>query len=320
MTSSDPLRDMRARAEDAITEATLNRMGIRWERLDVPLSEIDFEASRHNNARLTADGLGDEDTILVYSEAMEMGAIFPAAIGYRNKKSKIVLTAGNLRTTAADMAHLTSFPIYVMDNPTRLQILDLTATNNTQHGLPLDYNERLAHAAQYVAEGSTQTAACQKFNVKGSRLGSYIRQQASRNRLIALRIGEPKDKMKLDRMYAIKSDVVLAAAAKVANSMSTDEFDELVTAINRARSEAAQLQVIAATVARQSDERKVLPVITTSTRVMSTYDRVWKYAKSSEKLPSIDRIEEIDIHLVPHLREQLERAVSRLQEILDHLP
>jgi len=320
MTSnSDPLRDMRARAEDAITEATLNRMSLRWERMDVPISEIDLELSRHNNARLAVNGL-DDDTVLTYCEAMQDGAVFPAGIGYMSRKGKVVLVAGNQRVAAADLAHMPRFPIYVLTNPTRLQILELTATNNNQHGLSLRYEERLAHAAQFVAEGSTQIAATQKFNVTQSRLGSYIRQQASRNRLMGLRVTEPKDKMKLERIFAIKSDKTATAAAKVSDMMSTAEFDEMVTGINKVRSEAAELQVIATTVARLEAERKVLPVITTSTRILSTYDRLWRYAKSSEKLPSPDRAAEIDIHLVPLLREQLERTVNRLNEIIEKLP
>jgi hypothetical protein len=250
---------------------------------------------------------------------MENGAIFPAGIGYQ-KKGKIILCAGNQRVAAAEVAHRASFPIYVLVNPNRLQILDLTATNNNQHGLSLHYEERLAHAAEFVAEGSTRAAAAAKFNVLESRLGSYIRQKASRNRLMDLHVPEPKDKMKLERIGAIKSDKTAIAAARVADMMSTAEFDQMVTGINRCRSEAAELQYIANTVARLETERKVLPVITTSTRVLDTYDRIWRYVKSSEKLPGNDKVAEIDIHLVPILRDQIERTIQRLNEIIENLP
>jgi hypothetical protein len=303
------------------TEKWLQGHGLDFTLREVHITDIDREASHRNQARI---GLPvNDDTVLMYATAMERGDAFPAAVMYQRKDRKHVVIDGNHRVAAADLRNQVSYPAYVIDNPSDVQVRMLTYEANTKHGLPTGLDERVQQAMHLVHLGSKPEEAAKMLGVPASRLQNALRVTKADQRAASLQVPKrwvnlPKsirvrlDNIKNDNVYLALTDLVLTTGIK------TQDVDKIIPRINDKRTESDQLSVV-------EEERKMRQeeVRVTAHNRFGLSPRLQGIVSAARSIVrvDVDTVANADIgaDLRAKVRIQLIEAARRLEEMADAL-
>jgi hypothetical protein len=237
-----------------LDRAALERLGIRYERRDdMPLTDLDDEASRAawNQARL-GDPVDEEHVEQLLSE-LERGAEFPPIIFYRDNEGRAVTLSGNHRRRTHEVAGRTTINAYEATGLSGLRkedprVLLLIYEANRGHGKGVSIEDRVHQAIVLIRNGYTVRAAASALGIPENRVRDQYDAARATERL--------EDELGVDttgipisaqrRLVAIRNDKVAKDAAEVARKMErkTQEVNELVKAVNGARTEDEQLAVV----------------------------------------------------------------------------
>jgi ParB-like chromosome segregation protein Spo0J len=229
---------------DQRIEAWIDSHGTTAELKSLPLMTINKERSLHNQSRFVP--LND-DTVVTYASAMERGDVFPPIVVYKDRTGYVVID-GNHRFAAKEMQNANTVDAYVVENASELQIQTMTFESNAKHGLPSSHEERLQHALFLVELGVTQVDAAAMVNVPLQSVKNAYEAARADRRLGELGIERWNtiQKHSRRRLYSIRNDNVAQAASRlvVESKMNTGDINDMVTAINKETTEAAQMAVV----------------------------------------------------------------------------
>ena len=215
---------------------------------DLALQAIDVKESRANQARLTE--VIDDDTVLVYAEAVNQGEQMPPIVVFRKPRHKtFTIIDGNHRHQAHLLADKDHVSAYVLENPTDAQVSALTYEANTKHGKPTTLAERIIQGQWLVAEGASVAEASRMLKVPAAKLQHELGKAKSMERLakVAPEHRQSVDSSTVKRLHNLRSDTVFKAAVGLAAQAPMDQTDisEMVTHVNKASTEADQLNIVA---------------------------------------------------------------------------
>lgn len=303
------------------TEKWLQSHGMDFSLREVHITDIDREASHRNQARVGAPV--NDDTVLLYATAMEKGDDFPAAVGYRRKDGKAVVIDGNHRIAAADLRGMSSYPMYVIENPSDVQIRMLTYEANTKHGLPTGLDERVQQAMHLVHLGSKPEEAARMLGVPKNRLEGALRVTKADQRAADLQINKrwvnlPKSiRIRLD---SIQNDNVFHALSELTltTGIKTQEMDKIIPRVRSKRTEKDQMAVVAEEFSRRKEEVRV-----TAHNRFGLPPRIQSVVAASRTIVRVDvdtfTSADIGADLKARIRVQLLEASRRLEELADSL-
>ena len=211
---------------------------------EINIDDINRSKSLANQSRFQAL---DEDTVVLYASAMERGDVFPPIVVYRDHGSFVVID-GNHRVEAATLNQKTKILAYVLDKLSTVQVQTMTFEANAKHGLPATVEERISHGLYLTDLGVTHRDAAAMVNVPLHQLQKEIERARIDRRLGTLGI-ERWNSIAAGarlRMESIRNDNVLRAAARmvVESRINTVIVNEMVTVINREKTEKDQLAVV----------------------------------------------------------------------------
>jgi uncharacterized ParB-like nuclease family protein len=303
------------------TEKWLQGHGLDFAMKEVHLTEIDRDASHRNQARVGAPV--NDDTVILYATAMEKGDEFPAAVLYQRKDGKYIVIDGNHRIAAADLKGAKSYPGYVIENPSDVQVRMLTYEANTKHGLPTSLDERVQQAVHLVNLGSKPEEAARMLGVPASRLGSALRVTKADQRAAELNVNKrwtslPKT-MRI-RLDTIQNDNVFHALTELVmtTGVKTQEMDKIVPRIRAKRTEQDMMAIVAEEYQRRKEEVRV-----TAGNRFGLPPRIQSLVAASRSIVRVDvdtvLKAEIGADLKARVRVQLLEASRRLEEIADAL-
>lgn len=303
------------------TEKWLQSHGMDFALREVHLDQIDREASHRNQARIGSPV--NDDTVLLYATAMEKGDDFPAAVMYQRKDGKFLVIDGNHRVAAADLRGLSSYPAYVIENPSDVQVRMLTYEANTKHGLPTGLDERVQQAMHLVNLGSKPDEAARMLGVPVSRLQGALKVTQADQRAANLQVNKrwvnlPKsirvrlDTVQNDNVYLALTDLVLETGIK------TQDLDKIVPRVRSKRTEQDQMGVVAEEMKLRKEEVRV-----TAHNRFGLPPRVQSLVAASRAIVrvDVDTVANADMgaDLKARIRPQLLEAARRLEEIADAL-
>lgn len=213
------------------------------------VSDVDAGASLANQARLEAL---NEEVVDRYAADMERGDHFPPIIVNKvrgRRATRLVLIGGNHRLTAAMRAKIPTLPAYVVEAEPEM-VVRLTFEDNRRHGFPPSEEERLFQAAHLVATGYSQTQAAEVCGVSLGKLNRALSLQGADQRAkdLGVKSWTSMPKTTRWRLGAVQSDPVFAGAAQLAvdTAMQANDIYELVTRLNKCRSDKDGLELVAA--------------------------------------------------------------------------
>jgi hypothetical protein len=233
---------------DTALEGWIDTHGASFALQRLRFDDIDQKASLSNQARFKAL---DETVVLNYAAAMERGDQFPPIVVFVSA-GRFVVIDGNHRVAAADLIGTKAMDAYVLTNLSHQQIQTMTFEANARHGLPTSNEERIQHGLFLVENGGiTIREAAALVNVSVNLLTKEATSARADRRFATLNVDRWTNiaRNNRTRMEAIRSDVVFAAAGKlvVEAHLPGEAVSSLVTAINKAGTEADQLAVVTAT-------------------------------------------------------------------------
>lgn len=245
-----PAARKRHAAQREETEQWLDSKGVQWVFVpDVSLDSIDKEKSLRNQARITQ--VLNEERLETYTEAMERGDVFPAAVAYL-VEGMYVLIDGNHRLQAAENAGK-KLSLYVVDSDTDSRtIITMTYEANAKHGLPNSVEDRQLHAVYLLRSGAaSQEVVAAALNLSKGQVQKAWQKSKADERAHEMGILE-RQWVQLPvasrlRLGAIRTDEGFSAMADLAirGGLSSAEIDQHVVAINRARSAKGQKDLVA---------------------------------------------------------------------------
>ena len=142
--------------KDPRVEQWLTREGVDWHgEKSVPLSQVDWEASLKNQARLKLSLIPEHVDEL--SVAIIDGVQLPDPVGYYNKDGRIVIISGNHRVAAhkqineLKLGNIETLDWYIVNSYVwKLDIL--TRTSNVIEGWPLTMEERVEQTDKHFED------------------------------------------------------------------------------------------------------------------------------------------------------------------------
>jgi hypothetical protein len=234
--------------------AVLEELEEPYELREISLDEIDVDKSQRvlNQVRLGPAAYSQEhaDTLRT---ALEQGSELPPGIVHRDDEGRNVILSGNHRFPAHRAAGRQTMPFYVATELGGLptsdpRVQDVALRANVAHGEPVETEHRLQHAAQLVESGHyTVKGAAEAMVVPEAKLRDQVEKLKARRRLAELGISVDQIPISVARrLHSISSDGIVKAAAKLVPKMTqkAEETNELVVALNQARSEKEQLAIV----------------------------------------------------------------------------
>jgi len=304
--------------QDPRIEAWLLDHGVtEWEyRARVPLSEIDKRASLTNQARMEAI---DEDHLIVIAEALAQRKPIPPCVFYKRPRIRGLKTIdGNHRVGAADLNGLTHIAAYIITQElTETQEHLLIATANGGHGKPNSLSERVTLGIWLVENrNSTQKDAASLVGIPAKMLSDRIALLAAERRLVDL-VGAGKlNRIALNsrrRLHAIRSDVVAKEAADLVSDtrMKTVDVNQLVTIVNKGRSEVDQLAILEDM--RRKIQQEKAATAGHKVQIAASFRRLASLTSSIIKFD----VESVRDEIVdPQIRQQTKLKIAEAQEKL----
>ena len=226
----------------------LVQSGLNYQARMVKLSEVDWEASRDNQARLDSPLVSD--LVETYTSALKGGAKFPAMIFARNGKSKgLVIWSGNNRGAAYKSLGYKEVPGVVVECDDEVESDLLPRQFNITGGRGLTTAERSSHAMMAMDfHGLSAAEAAKRFMVSREALSSAIRCKNVRDRLESLRIkpGHMKNAHFQALSKVADNDSVLEALGRVAvtKKLTASQLDELVNSTRKGKTESSRLEIV----------------------------------------------------------------------------
>jgi len=236
-----------------LDRAALERLGIKYEYHEAfPLGQLDDAASRQvwNQARL-GDPVDEEHVEQLLSE-MERGAEFPPIIFYTDDRGRKVTLSGNHRRRVHERAETPTIKAYEATGlnglrPEEERVLRLVYEANRGHGKAVAADDRVHQAIVLINNGYTVRAAASAVGMPETRVRDQYEISRATTRLEELGVDTTQIRMSNQRrLVNVKNDKVLKEAAKLVPLMEkpTEEVNDLVKAINSARTEEAQLDIV----------------------------------------------------------------------------
>lgn len=220
----------------------------------VPLSSIDVEASKRNQARL-AQAI-DPGIVQRYVLAMESGAQFPALVAWKNVAGRYVLIDGNHRLAAMLQVRRAEANLFVVQTMDPLVIERLTRTANLLNGYGVSPADALEQACYLVEKlNYVPSSAASLCLVPVKKLTDTIRIRKIRTRLGGLRSAKQLSDNAVQALGRIPIDPPLRAAAELVAGagFSGEETVTLAREICEGTDEGQMLAIV--------DKVKALPEI-----------------------------------------------------------
>jgi len=160
---------------DPELERQFDNLGMKWDyRTGVPISRIEVEKSKHNNARFGE--AVNADRCLELAGFMADGAIFEAPVVAKSnivdkklRRDRLFILAGNHRINAAITCDLEAVSAYIITEASQEAMEEFTRTDNTKHGQMLTEEDRIEHIIEMSRKyGKSTIKLCQKFFGKRS--------------------------------------------------------------------------------------------------------------------------------------------------------
>jgi ParB-like chromosome segregation protein Spo0J len=237
--------------------AVLEELEEPFELIDVSLADVDIDRSRRvlNQVRLGLGSVNDEH-VETLATVLEQGGLLPPGIAHRDPEGHLVILSGNHRFPAYKAAARSSMPIYLASGLERVpttdpRVQDVALRANVAHGDPVTTEHRIEQASRLVESGHYSIKeAARALRVPEGKLRDHVEKVKSRRRLAEAGVPLSDKDIPISvarRLNAIGSDNVLKAAAGLVPLMAqkAEETNQLVVAINEARSERDQLAIIA---------------------------------------------------------------------------
>jgi hypothetical protein len=314
-------------------KAVLEELEEPYELQEIFLDDIDVDKSQRvlNQVRFGPVAYSQEHAETLRT-ALEQGAELPPGIVHRDDEGKTVVLSGNHRFPAHRSAGRQAMRFYVATGleglpTTDPRVQDVALRANVAHGEPVAAEHRLQQAGQLVESGQyTVKGAAEAMVVPEAKLRDHVEKLKARRRLSEL--GVPVDNIPISvarRLNSISSDGVLKAAARLVPKMAqkAEETNELVVALNQARSEREQLAIIreksealdaAGTAQAQARRRKTRSFVTPKVRrldgALAVVTRFDPSEAQGNALPS-----EFRAKLKDRVREA-RRALVELEKVL----
>lgn len=284
---------------------------------DVPLSNIDREASLKNQARFQA--LDHEHVIELAIDVAE-GARFPALVVFRNNKQMAIIMDGNHRSESYIMANndfgynITKTDLVVIDNPNPW-IIDLLTRTLNRGTLPIGRDERIEHAKYLISKHNiTQAEAERREGLPPSTIAKYVQADSIRERLSKLGFQENLPLRHLGDIYRIKQDKALLETANliVEAKLDINETAEVSRRVHAASaSEKQQLNELA----KIRDEYKDRIVRVKHGQIRKQLTPILKWRKGLSDLLAVR--EESIIPLDSELKHRSREANKKIERVLN---
>lgn len=302
------------------TEKLLQELGLTYRLESIRVDAIDVDESMRVQARRVRF---DEDTVIRYAEALERGDTFPPIVVCNvPPRNRVVCPAGIHRIKAHQLVGRTEIAAYYVETSTAAQRDRIAIEDNLFHGLPTHIDERLWLAERLITQtGTTQAAAASRFRIPESRINTFMRQRSTEDRLHRLGLPPIASADARERLAAVRSDVTLRAIVQLPD-LRASFIATLVPEINRAKSEADQLAVVAAADARLRAEdrsRASMPVARGKGNA-TPYARLTRLVNGSLGWPRPEEAaRDIAPELQPVIRKRLLESLVRLESIIEAL-
>jgi len=296
----------------AETEAWLSSHGAEFELQTIDLADINEARSLRNQARFQAL---DEHLVGTYAEAMQGGAKFPPIVVAKGPGGFLILD-GNHRYAASRVAGKETISAYVVKGASDRQLSILTFDANTRHGMPTTPEERKAHAVYLVdTAGVSQNDAARMLNVPRQELRYELSIARTDRRLALLEVERRTElnRTNRSRLDNVRSDVVFKALAEltILAKISQGDLSDLITKINDAPSESAQMALVDEARERYAARIKLTVGGRSVPRSMLRLNRAIAYAESLDPA-DVDRTLFGDDERTA-LLDRLRAAKSRLE-------
>lgn len=228
-------------------ERLLNEYHVQWE-FDpaLPLAEIDQKRSFANQARV--DQPIQADLVETYVVAKKAGDIFPAIVVHKDGKNYVNVD-GNHRYAADTKLGVNTTPAYKVSAKAET-IRVLMTLLNVIHGRALSEKEKLWHAFFLIDSGTPHDRAAEILHLPLTRLRSaWALEQANRRaRQVGINRkawGDLPQNTRI-RLSQASTDVAFKEAFElsVKGEMKGQEINDMITEVNKHRSEAQQMEYL----------------------------------------------------------------------------
>jgi hypothetical protein len=115
----------------------------------VPLAEVDVRKSLENMARMGPRLDQQSIDSMVIKARMHKYLYLPAMVAWRNKAGKLIYADGNHRHAGVRRLHATHAAMYILVDPTQIQIDGVTMGANAIVGRGSSHDEKMRHGKQY---------------------------------------------------------------------------------------------------------------------------------------------------------------------------
>lgn len=209
----------------------------------IAMSDVDETESLRNQAR--HEPL-NHDTVKVYRHMALAGAVFPPLVVHQQNAGPFVIVDGNHRFQMMKLLGETDVAAYVVSGLDAAGFRDLAAAANVTNGQRLTMIEARNKAVDLHKRGESTKAIVTATGLTTSQVRDAINEAQVRDRTSNLSALRNVPATAVAKMNSIQSDVVLdaAIAAVVARSAGWNDVARLVSGVNAARSEAAQLETV----------------------------------------------------------------------------
>lgn len=234
---------------DPSAEQVLSEFGVKFTTDAVAMSDIDWDASRSNHARILGKPI-DEDLVDDYAQGFANGDEFPMPV-VRKAGKKYVIVGGNHRLSALERFGGTQFQAYVV-NPDDKQTMDLLPrVLNRRGGRRTTKDEAFQHAMYAVKEyGMTIRQAAQLFGLSDKAVSAKIAFNETRSQLVGMGVPQAAalGDSAIKALNSLKdNDNVLQAAAQIVikSKMTGDDAAVFAKEVKQARTENSKIAVVA---------------------------------------------------------------------------
>ena len=233
---------------DLRIEKEMNDDGFKYKVVkDVPLTDIDWGASRDNIARLSGDV--NDDMVEDYCTAQKDGDPFPMSV-LRHGVKGLIITSGVHRTLGTERAGFTHIDAYVAEFPDQLSTKAFSITANRITGTRIGKAEAVQFAVGFIVEYSASAAeVAKKLKLPKLTVVAALRVHRCRIKLSELRTRPESlnDTIISLLVSELRNENVLVAMAKAAHmgGVRTEDFKELRRKVNSQKTEKTKLSAIA---------------------------------------------------------------------------
>ena len=236
--------------DDEYAESEFARLRLAWQKIVIPASSIDREASKFNRARLSKElDNAHVDTLV---RCLESGRPMKRIVVVKNPNGKYSVISGHHRDISFTIYGADDYEVYeiiIEDDDDADKVFTVLAVSLNAEAVWRASNEELfAQAVNLVARGMSVKDAAEATQVSASALQHRIR---NRRVIMLLQIAGRRVKedtsTKLSPLATLVLDTVITAAAKLAldANFTKDQIESLTRDLKKRKSsEASQLAYI----------------------------------------------------------------------------